>query len=479
MKKTKLLRALPAALAILLLAGCSNSPTLKDKDKTFVSMSEVKSETYQEVFDKLYKSQGVQAATNELLYRVAKEVLTASSNWTAEEIEAEIHERIVERFDTYYSSSYQTNGLFDEQKVITSLVGSGYDIKRKEADPYVETVDDLVGYDHVYDRLTYDYSDFEEKLAKDFYVELLKEEYILSQRAAASSTYFKNKDVRRVQYFTWTPANSNERIKWADLFQTQVDEAIENEVSFEELVKGEGGLEEQWKLKQLKDLADDFALINARAAGVLGEAKAVNEDEDYPLPATYSEVIVAYEKSEEVVNDETKGFRNIYVENDYNETQKAEVKTKIATYSANGTQSIYYGYYQKQLSILKTSMFTEKVTTSDSASTISTDINNAIEDLDPLYKETNYLDVTESGTVILKSGSANYIVYATAISDDAAEKATADEKDAARELAKTSTNVKNAIYYYLTELTNAKKFEVNNQDVYDYLNATYGYGENS
>lgn len=475
MKTRNLLKALPAVLALLLLVGCNNSPAIKDKDQTFVTMSDVKADTYQEVFDKLYKTQGVAVATDALLYKVAQSVLAASNNWTSEEIAAEVHERIVDRFDTYYSTSYKKNGLFDEQLVINSLTANGYKITSKGAAPYVETVDNLLGYDHLYDRLTFDYSEYEAKLTKDIYNDLLKEEYILSQRAASSSTYFKNKDVRVVQYFSWTPNNSNERIKWADTFQQAVDGAITTSTSFEDLVKRAGGLEEQWKLKLLKDLADDFAMINTRAFN----GTAVNEDAEYPLPEAYSAAVIAYEKSADVVNHESKGYRDVYNLDTFNESQKAEVTSKLNNYSNNGANSIYDGYYQKQLEILTRSLFTEKVATADSASIINSKINTAIKDLKPLYAGSNYLDVTESGTVILKADSTNYIVYVTEITDNEAEKATADEKKAAKELAKVSSNVKNAIYYYLTELTSAGEFVVNNQDVYDYLNATYGYGDDN
>lgn len=479
MKKKTPLKILAIALSLCSLVACGkNSPQLKDKDKTFITAKkDATPDTYQQIFDKLYKKEGVKVAVDELLYRIAKQVLSTSTNWTSEEITQSINERIVDHFDTYYSNEYRENGLFREEKLINSLTKSGYVISKKEAEPFVETIDNYVGYNHLKEKLTYDYSKFEEKLTKDYYIELLNEEYILTQRAANSSFYFTNRNVRKVQYFSWTPTNSSERIRYADIFQNYIDAGIVAEKDFESLATGAGGLEEQWKTKQLKDLAEDFAVINAYAADFFGTgAKAVNENAEYPLPAAYSATIIAYEKSAEVAAHETKGFRNVYAPNTYNESQKEEVKNKMLSYSNSGAHSIYEGYYQKQLEIINNKLFKKTIGSSDSSTIISSTINDAIIDVSPLYKNTNYIDITESGTMILKSESNNYVITVEKIDDDSDA---AEKKIAVKELAKASSNVKNCVYFYLTSLSESGQFEVNNEDVYNYLNKTYGYGENN
>ena len=51
--------------------------------------------------------------------------------------------------------------VYSVKKTTNSLTKSGYVIS-KEAEPFVETIDNYVGYNHLKEKLTYDYSKFEE-----------------------------------------------------------------------------------------------------------------------------------------------------------------------------------------------------------------------------------------------------------------------------------------------------------------------------
>lgn len=470
----KIFKLLPAAFAVCLLVGCSNQPTLNDGEKPIVGgtgSEGLELDTYQDLFDDLYESKGVEVAVDELLYRVAKYVLSTSENWTEAQIEAELAERVEAKFDSFYTASYKVNGLFDESKLVLHLQSLGHTIEIET--PFKETVTNLVGHGHLQSYLTGDYSDYIEELEKDLYIDLLKEEYVLTQRASASATYYTNKDVRKVQFFSYTPANSSEASKYAQLFQNAVDASIEAQEDFKTLVTKDGGLEEQWKLKQLEDLAKDFAMINAKAAGFKGATpSAVNEDSEYPLPTKYANEVKAFELK--YADDTVYGFRDIYTTTNYDSTEKSEVTSKLNSFSNNGTQSIYKGYYQKQLEIISANYLTEKVSTSDHSSVISSTVNKAIEDMDSLYKDTGYVDVYETETAVFKNGSVYYILHVEEIKDSSSLDL---KKEAAEALAGVSSNVKNAIYYYLTSLTEEGKLTINNQDIYDYLNETYSYGE--
>ena len=303
------------------------------------------------------------------------------------------------------------------------------------------------------------------------YVDLLKEEYVRSQKATGTTTYFKNKDIRVVEYFSYTPANSTDANKFASEFQAKIDAAIEAGTSFKELVTGENGLEFAWKVQKLDDLAKEFAMINKLAT----EGKGVNEDEQYPLPTAYAAAVKAAELK--YVNDSNYGFRDIYTANgkaNFDASEISEAKEKLNSYSSNGTQSIYKGYYAKQLDVLNTTYYTKTYYTADSTSLISSSVVDALEDWDKLYNGSAYLDVNNTGTPVYKNGSTYYVISATKIDDNSSD---ADIKVACQQLAKYNSNVKNAIYYYLTSLTEEGKLSIHYQDVYDYLNSTYSYGE--
>lgn len=483
MKTKNLIKVLPGVLALCLLAGCDNTPKVSDQNKTFISGAATQAnqpDNYQKIFNKLYNEEGDTTISNEILYRVAKTVLAESSNWTDAEIKAEIANRVQDHFDEFYSDSYRTDGLFDEELLISSLTNSGFNITKKSAAAFKETVTNLVGYQHLQSFLTYDYSDYIASLEKGYYTDLFNEEYILSQKAGSSTSYYTNKDVRKVAYFSWNPDTSTEREQYADQFQDYVDANLDKD--FKTVVTGQGGLEEQWKIKKLKDLAKDFAMINASAKGYNTAVKAVNEMAEYPLPAAYESVIVAYEKT--IAADSKYGFKDIYTvavidaSKDDKATEFAEVKEKLNTYSDSNSHSIYEGYYQKQLAIINEKYYVEQTYTSDSSSVIDSTVTDAIESLTAMYEngstKTNYLDLASSGTVVFKSGDVNYILSAEKVNDSSSA---ADKKLAAKELAKASSNTKNAIYFYLTDLAENGKFEINNQDVYDYFNETYGFGE--
>lgn len=465
-------KALTLLASLAILAGCSSTPTISDANNTIVEQDpSIVQNTYQDIFDSIFEKQGVEIATNELLLRVAKQVLADSDNWTAESIQAALTKKINNQFNSFAKSgSYFVNGLFSEEKLVHSLRTQGHNIKSTTAVPFKESVTNLIGHKDLKTLLTQDYSEYVSELENQFYLELLNEEYILSQRAGTVNTsYFKNKQVRKVQYFKYTPSNSADANKFAEKFQTMVDVAIQQGKSLKEIATEANGLEHEWKLYQLENLAKEFAMINT----IAHEGHAVNEDPKYPLPAEFASSVAAFEQDYE--NDSVHGYRDVYNhKEDYDADKIAEVKTKNVSYSDGGKKSIYEGYYQKQLEIIRSTMFTELVSTTDGTDVISSTVQDKIEDMDSFYKESKYIDVYETGSAVFKSGDSYYIVYAEKVEDSSSLDL---RKEGAEALATVSSNVRNAIYYYLTSLTEAGKLEVTNQAIYDKLNSTYNYGE--
>jgi len=202
-----------------------------------------------------------------------------------------------------------------------------------------------------------------------------------------------------------------------------------------------------------------------------GKAGVVNND----LPDYYKVKVSEFEENWK--HDETYGYKDVFDGTTWDSTIVSNVKSKLNTYSSNGTKSIYDIYFEKQLDILTTSYFTDAVKTSDNGNVISATVQDVIEDLEEknIYHEgTSYIDVYDTDTVVFKYSSDYYVLTAVEIDDKSSLE---DRYEAAEALAKVSSNVKNCFYDYLTELTADEKLEIHNQDLYDYLEKTYGYGE--
>ena len=73
-------KIIPFVMFATLLSSCSNELTLKDgEDKTIVkenaSYEDLDLTTYQEVFDDLFTASGAVVASQELIYRIAKQIV--------------------------------------------------------------------------------------------------------------------------------------------------------------------------------------------------------------------------------------------------------------------------------------------------------------------------------------------------------------------------------------------------------------------
>ena len=158
MKKMK--KLIPFVMTAALLAGCSQELGLKDQDKTVVNVEnageDINLTTNQEIFEKLFESQGASAVANEIVYTIAKDLVNKSENnllgkkgtykvagYTFEY--ERLAEKIKDKFDGYYTATYKKNGLFNEKLLINSLLNSGYNIA-VPAVYYEETTDNLLGY---------------------------------------------------------------------------------------------------------------------------------------------------------------------------------------------------------------------------------------------------------------------------------------------------------------------------------------------
>ena len=503
MKNIKFKKSLVPALACLtLLVGCSNAPKLSSKNETVTTLS---GDSYQYMVNKLYNTIGVDTTVEELLARVADYVLSESSFWGKADgegkklYETEIEKRVLEEMDKFYSNtSYKDDGLFDEDLLADELISQGYKVSKKDGEteltPYRETGAELLGKDKLTDKLGYDYSDYVAEKSKEVKLTLLKEEYVRTQKGYDAdgkiiTSYFSStKKFRNVEYFEFTP-ELKDRLEFNNKFTTAIKEFDQDSDTFRTFVYDTLAVE--WKCKQLDDLAKDFALIN-------GKAGLVNEDSEYPLPAVYTTAAEASELAWET-GDEKYSYRPIYTAEDRAELtaeQIEEVKEKLNEYSNSGKQSIYKGYYLKQLAIVTADFYHKSTYCTESSNVINATVTNAIKSVND-YKYSfgdgdnkttlNILDINKTGSPVYKSGDTSYVIYSSELDFTAQQQGESQEDfearvqpqviEACKVLATSSSNVKNCWYYYLTELENSGKFSVNWQDVYDYLNTTYSFGE--
>ena len=254
-------KIIPFVMFATLLSSCSNELTLKDgEDKTIVkenaSYEDLDLTTYQEVFDDLFTASGAEVASKELVYRIAKQIVENidSEDEKTQKLEKgllgkdgtyivagytfkkqRLAEKVKEKFNDYYNTAYKTNGLFDERLLANSLRLSGYNVTLPE-DYYKETKDSLLRYGNLADKLKGDYTELiEEKLLKDIYLELLKEEYIITQhpeylkstQTSSETAYSAYSKVKYVEYFSYTPTKSSDANKINEQIEKALDTVLE------------------------------------------------------------------------------------------------------------------------------------------------------------------------------------------------------------------------------------------------------------
>ena len=253
-------KVIPFVLFATLLSGCSKDLTIKDgEDKTVVKENaeyELDLTNYQEIFDDLFASSGAETASKELVYRIAKQVVETidSTDEKTKKLEEgllgkdgtyivagytfkkqRLAEKVKDKLNSYYTSAYKKDGLFDERLLANSLRLSGYNIELPD-DYYKETENNLLRYGKLADRLTGDYSELiEEKLLKDIYLELLKEEYIITQhpeylkstQTSSETAYSAYSKVKYVEYFSYTPTKSSDANKINEKIESALNKVFD------------------------------------------------------------------------------------------------------------------------------------------------------------------------------------------------------------------------------------------------------------
>lgn len=490
--KKNIKKIVPFVMFATLLAGCSGDLTIKDgEDKTVVKDNakyELDLTTYQDIFDDLFASRGAQTASEELVYRIAKQVVETidSDDAKTKALEAgllgetgeykvagytltksRLAEKVKEKFDQYYTSSYKLNGYFDERLLANSLRSSGYNVTLGE-DYYKETKDSLLGYGDLADKLKGDYSELiEEKFLKEIYLGLLKEEYIITQhpeylkstQTSSSTAYSAYSKVKYVEYFSYTPKKSSDANK--------INEKIESALN--KLLEG--------KAEGYKVTKEEF------------ESLVVNEFEPVIKAYDLENLNKEFEKID--YKNPTDKFLNIYDEaakEKLTSSEISEAESLINSYSSNGSYSIYDGYSLKELDIANKKYYNEMVVSTKSSTVINTNIDGKLklanDKLADAVTENGFLDYYNNDNPLFKLDGTYYMIRVETIynhkyNPDVEGKSESSSQDAlldAVELLSThSSYTANTIKFYLDQFYDAEKLVLHNEEVYEYLKSTYNF----
>ena len=489
----KMKKIIPFVMFATLLAGCSTDVEIKDgEDKTVVKENtnyELDLTTYQDIFDDLFTTSGAETASKELVYRIAKQVVDTVDS-TDEKTKAleqgllgaegtykvagytftreRLAKKVKEKFNSYYTSTFKTNGLFDERLLANSLRSQGYNVELP-TNYYKETKDSLLKYGDLADKLTGDYSELiEEQFLKDIYLELLKEEYIITQhpeylkstQTSSETAYSAYSKVKYVEYFSYTPTKSSD----ADKINEKLEAALNK-------------------------------LLNTKNSG---DNKAVTKDEFKNLVTTdFEPVVRSYEL--DALNKEfakidyknkTDKYLDIYNEDAKAKLSKAEIseaESLINSYSNSGSYSIYDGYDFKELDIHSKLYYNDMVVSTKSSTVINTNIDGKLklanDKLEDALTENGFLDYYNNGNPLFKLDGTYYIVRVETIYNHkyvakTKESLTSSNDallDAVELLATHSSYTSNTIKFYLDQFYEAEKLTLHNEEVYEYLKSTYSF----
>lgn len=489
----KMKKIIPFVMFATLLAGCSTDVTLKDgDDKTVVKENanyELDLTTYQEIFDDLFTASGAETTAKELVYRIAKSVVenidsedektkaleqgllgaqgtykVAGYTFTRERLA----NKVKEKFNSYYTSTYKTNGLFDERLLANSLRASGYNVELP-TNYYKETKDSLLKYGDLADKLTGDYSELiEEKFLKDIYLELLKEEYIITQhpeylkstQTSSETAYSAYSKVKYVEYFSYTPTKSSDANKINEQLEAALNDllATKNESADKTVTKEEfknlvtTSFEPVVRAYDLEALDKEFAKI------------------DYKNP--------------------TDKYLNIYDAEEKAKLSKSEIseaESLINSYSNSGSYSIYDGYDLKELSIQSKLYYNDMVVSTKSSTVINSNIDGKLklanDKLADALTENGFLDYYNNDNPLFKLDGTYYIVRVQTIYNhkyvaETKESLTSSQEailDAVELLATHSSYTSNTVKFYLDQFYDAEKLTLHNEEVYEYLKSTYSF----
>ena len=488
-------KVIPFVLFATLLSGCSKDLTIKDgEDKTVVKENaeyELDLTNYQEIFDDLFASNGAETASKELVYRIAKQVVETidSTDEKTKKLEEgllgkdgtyivagytfkkqRLAEKVKDKLNSYYTSAYKKDGLFDERLLANSLRLSGYNIELPD-DYYKETENNLLRYGKLADRLTGDYSELiEEKLLKDIYLELLKEEYIITQhpeylkstQTSSETAYSAYSKVKYVEYFSYTPTKSSD----ANKINEKIESALNKVLDTKNKMTGD----------EKRLTKDEFKLlVTAQFEPVVKEYDFANLTKEFDK--------IDYKKKAE-------GYLNIYDETEKAKLSKAEIseaESLINSYSSNGSYSIYDGYDMKELEIKNKKYYNDMVVSTKSSTVINSSIDGKLklanDKLDDVLTENGFLDYYNNGNPLFKLDGTYYMVRVETIYNhkyvaETKESLTSSDAallDAIELLATHSSYTSNTVKFYLDQFYDAEKLTLHNEEVYEYLKSTYSF----
>jgi hypothetical protein len=424
-KKAKLVLVLTP---LLLVASCAsgNDLTLASGEELLVTQQDgVTNLTNNEMFNQLYRDLGPQIAANELVHQIALDVYAKSGR-----SQADWNARINEVFDGFMSSAYYNEQQFDERIMAAALLSQGFDITCNST-PFIGTKADLPIYGNLRSALTCDYSDFiNRKVNRDIGLSILNEEFILSERA----TFFTNKQIREVKYFVFDPVGFTSAEQFAFVFSAK----FQTGNSFENVVLGVNGLENEWRNLKSEDVERDFAVID-------------------------------FTKSTKFASS----YVDIFNTSSLSASAKAELTTKINTYTDNGSHPITHGFEVKNREIENTNYYFSKVGTNEGSVLILADLDSRIFRVGSslLLDNNGYLRVQSDSNVISNRGSDGkyYIIQVAVI--DASSNLDAKRRGA-KSLALNTSNTRGAIRHWLEEY-NVQAYD---EELYEYLDATFGFG---
>ena len=488
-------KVIPFVLFATLLTSCSNELTLKDgEDKTVVKENanyELDLTNYQEIFDDLFATNGAETASKELVYRIAKQVVETidSTDEKTKKLEEgllgkdgtfivagytfkkqRLAEKVKDKLNSYYTTTYKKDGLFDERLLANSLRLSGYNIELPD-NYYKETKDSLLRYGNLADKLTGDYSELiEEKLLKDIYLELLKEEYIITQhpeylkstQTSSETAYSAYSKVKYVEYFSYTPTKSSDANKINEKIESELNKVLE--------------IKNKMTGENKKLTKDEFKLlVTSKFEPVVKEYDFANLTKEFDK--------IDYKKKAE-------SYLNIYDETEKAKLSKAEIseaESLINNYSNSGSYSIYDGYNMKELDIKNKMYYNDMVVSTKSSTVINSNIDGKLklanDKLDKVLTENGFLDYYNNGNPLFKLDGTYYMVRVETIYNHkyvASTKESLTSSDAAlldavELLATHSSYTSNTVKFYLDQFYESEKLTLHNEEVYEYLKSTYSF----
>lgn len=489
--KKNMKKIIPFVMFATLLTSCSNELTIKDgEDKTVVKENanyELDLTNYQEIFDDLFATNGAETASKELVYRIAKQVVDTidSTDEKTKKLEEgllgkdgtyvvagytftkeRLAEKVKDKLNSYYSSTYKKDGLFDERLLANSLRLSGYDITLP-TNYYKETKDSLLRYGNLADKLTGDYSELiEEKLLKDIYLELLKEEYIITQhpeylkstQTSSETAYSAYSKVKYVEYFSYTPKKSSDANSINEKLEAELDKLLATKTENKSVTR------------------DEFkTLVTEKFEPVVKEYDFANLVKEFDK--------IDYKKKAE-------SYLDIYDAAEKAKLSKAEIseaESLINSYSSNGSYSIYDGYDMKELDIENKMYYNEMVVSTKSSTVINSNIDGKLklanDKLDDVLTENGFLDYYNNGNPLFKLDGTYYMVRVETIYNhkyvaETKESLTSSDAallDAVELLATHSSYTSNTVKFYLDQFYDAEKLTLHNEEVYEYLKSTYSF----